>query len=99
MPDPPKENDENESFQVPPGKGYADSEKKDRRENEAPLKALEERAISVGTDHSWQMVTSRAKCCHEDVDILCAPARLRQSEHRHQQQWCANVKNQITPAT
>jgi hypothetical protein len=84
MPDAPEENNENDSFQVPPGKSNADCDQKDRRENKTPTKPFEERTVTVGPDHSREMVPCGAEGGHEKVNVLRAPARLCQSEHRHQ---------------
>ena len=84
MPDTPKEDHQNDSFQIPPGKSNADCDQKDRRENESPTKPFEERTVAVGADHSREMVAGGAERCHENVNVLRAPARLGQREHRHQ---------------
>src|SRR5438045_9531716 len=95
MPDAPEENDENDSFQVPPVKSDANRDQKNRGKNEAPAKPFEESAIAVGADHSREMVTHCAKCGHEKVNVLRPPAYLRQQEHRHQKQWRSAVENPV----
>ena len=97
MPDAPEENDENDPFQVPPGKKRRKQRLKNRRKNEAPAKPFEQSAIAVGADHSREMVAHCAKCGHENVNVLRAPARLRQQEHRHEKKRRPDVKNQVAP--
>ena len=97
MPDAPEENDQHDSFQIPQGESDADREQKNRGKNEAPAKTFEERAVAVGADHSWQMVSRCAEGGHENINVLCAPARLCQREKGHEQQWRPDVKNEIAP--
>src|SRR4030095_6423272 len=61
-PNAPEKRDEHDSFEVPNGKGRADDNQKNRRKNEAPLEALEQRAIAVSANHSRQMVAHCAEC-------------------------------------
>ena len=97
MPDAPEENDQHDSFQIPQGESGADREQKNWGKNEAPAKTFEERAVAVGADHSRQMVSHRAERGHEKINVLCAPARLREREHRHEQQRRPDVENEIAP--
>ena len=39
-----------------------------------------------------------AERSHENVDVLCTPAGLCESEHRHEQKRRGDVKNQVPPA-
>jgi len=43
------------------------------------------------------MVSHGAKRSDENVNVLRAPARLRQSEHRQEQKRRADVENEIAP--
>ena len=74
------------------------SHQKNRCKNEAPLEALEERTIAVGANHSWQVVTHRAKSSDKKINVFRPPTRLRQDEHRDKQQRRADVENQVAPA-
>src|SRR4029077_16446774 len=97
VPDAPEENDEQNSFQVPPKKGRTDREKEERRENKAPFEALEQSAIAIGTDHPRQVMSHCSKRRDKEINILRTPARLGQRESRQQQQRSADVQNQVTP--
>ena len=81
MPDAPEENDEHDSFQIPPRESDADRSEKNRRENKAPPETFEKRAIAVGANHSRHVVAHRAKGCDEKINVLRAPPRLCQREH------------------
>src|SRR5438046_3792573 len=98
MPDTPEEDNEKNSFYVPPVKSHANQQQKNRRENKTPPKAFEQGAITISSDHSREMVAHCAKRGDKNVNVLCAPARLRQQEHRHQKKRRPDVKNQVAPA-
>ena len=85
MPNAPEENDQQNSFQVPPEEGCTHCEKKQRRENKAPFEALEESAVAVGTDHPGQVVPHCAECSDKEINVLGTPARLGERKRRHQQ--------------
>ena len=42
-------------------------------------------------------MSHRAERGDEKVDVLWAPARLREREHRQNEEWRADVKNQVAP--
>src|SRR5438876_5741492 len=42
-------------------------------------------------------MSHRAEGGDEKVDVLWAPARLREREHRQNEQRCGNVQNQVAP--
>src|SRR5262249_28310594 len=77
MPDAPEENYQNYAFEVPPVKSDANREQKNWRDDKAPPKASEQGAVTVRADHSRQMVAHCAERSDENVNVLCAPARLR----------------------
>ena len=70
---------------------------KNRRENKAPPESFEKRAISVGANHSRHVMAHRAEGGDKKVNVLCAPARLREREQRQNQQRRADVENQVAP--
>ena len=98
MPDAPEENDQQDSFQVPPEKGRADCEKKKRRENKTPFETFEQCAVAIRANHSRQVMSHCAECSDEQIDFLRAPARLGQGKGRNEQQRRADIENQVAPA-
>jgi hypothetical protein len=94
---PPNKCDQHDSFEVPNGKGRADDNQKNRRKNEAPLEALEQRTIAVGANHSRQMVAHCAECSDEKINVLRTPTRLCQQEDRQNHQRRADVQDQVAP--
>jgi len=98
VPDTPEENDQNYSLEVPPVESDANREQKNRREDKAPLKASEQSTVAVRADHPRQMMADCTECTHEKVNVLCAPARLRQHKHWQQKQRRPDVKKQVAPA-
>src|ERR1700720_1663543 len=98
MPDAPKENNQDDSLQVPPVERDAGHQEKERGKNEAPAEALEQGAVAVCSDHSREVMSHRAESGDEKVNVLWAPARLREREHGQNEQWRADVKNQVAPA-
>src|SRR6266480_3400446 len=97
MPNAPEKNDEHDSFEVPPEKGHADRQQKQRCQNKAPFEAVEQRAIAIGAYHSRQVMSHRAKRRDEEINVLRTPARLGKRENRKQEQRRADVENQVTP--
>jgi hypothetical protein len=73
-------------------------DEENRRKNEAPTEALEERAVSVGADHPWQVMTHGAKGGDKKVNVLRAPSGLGQSKQRQDQNRRPDVKNKVAPA-
>ena len=98
MPNAPKENNEHDSFQVPPIKCDAGDEQEQRRDDEAPTETVEQGAVPIGPNHPRQMMAHRTESGDKQVNVLCAPARLRESENRKQEQRCSDVEDEITPA-
>src|SRR5262245_19023959 len=99
MPNAPKENHQQNSFQVPPEKSDAHHGQKQRRQNEAPLKALEQGPIAVGAYHAWQVMTHGTERSDKQIDVLRTPLRLGQRESRYQQKWRTDVQDQVPPGT
>ena len=97
MPNAPKENDQQDSFEVPPEERRAHCEKKQRRENKTPFEALEQSAVAIRADHSRQVMPHCAKRSDKEINVLRTPARLGQRKDRHQQQRRADVENQVPP--
>src|SRR6184192_2509473 len=97
MPNAPEENDQQDSFEVPPEESRANYKKKQRGKNKTPFKAFEQCAIAIGPDHPRQVMSHGAKCSDKQIDVLRAPARLGQRKDRHQQQRRADVENQVPP--
>ncbi|PYJ77068.1 MAG: hypothetical protein DME69_11710 [Verrucomicrobia bacterium] len=84
MPNAPEKNDKHDSFQVPPEKGRADREQKERRQNKAPFEPIEQSAIAIGADHPWQVMAHCTERRDEEINVLWAPARLSQRKNRQQ---------------
>src|SRR6266702_1018460 len=97
MPNAPEKNDKHDSFQVPPEKGRADREQKERRQNKAPFEAIEQSAIAIGADHPRQVMSHCAERRDEEINILRTPARLRQRKNRQEKKRGTDVENQVTP--
>ena len=68
-----------------------------RSENETPAEAFEKRTIAIGTNHSRHVVAHRAKGSDENVNVLRAPARLRESEEWENQERRADVEKEVAP--
>src|SRR6266478_3735391 len=75
MPNAPEENDQQDSFEVPPEESRANYKKKQRGKNKTPFKAFEQCAIAIGPDHPRQVMSHGAKCSDKQIDVLRAPAR------------------------
>ena len=99
MPDAPQKNDHHYRIRldVPQIKADADREEKNRRNNETPSETLEQCAIAVGANHSRQMMAERAEGRDENVNLLCAPACLRDCEQWNDQERRPDIKNQVAP--
>src|SRR5437868_4838063 len=97
MPNAPKKDDEYNALQVPPGKSDADSEKENRSGDKTPLEPFKKRTIAIGADHSRQVMAHRTERSHEKINVLGAPARLREREHGKKQKRRAYVKDQVAP--
>src|SRR6266496_1073867 len=91
VPDAPEENDQQNSLEVPPKEGRTDREEKQRRENKAPFKPLEQSPIAIGADHPRQVMSHCAERRDKEVNVLRAPARLGQGESWQQQKRRADV--------
>src|SRR5207249_3327320 len=97
MPNAPKENDQQDSFEVPPEESRAHCKKKQRRKNKTPFEALEQSAVAIRADHSRQVMSHCAECSDKEINVLGTPARLGQRKDWHQHQRSANVENQVPP--
>src|SRR5262245_53332329 len=99
VPHAPEENHQQNSFEVPPEKSHAHREQKQRRENEAPLKALEQRPIAVRAYHARQVMTHGTEGSDKEINVLWTPPRLGKRECGYQEKRCANVQEQVPPGT
>src|SRR5437016_14661071 len=97
MPDTPEENDQQNSFEVPPKERDTSDEQKQRRQDEAPLETVEQHAIAVSADHTGQVMTHCAERRDKEINVLRTPFRLGQRKGRNQQQRRSNVQNQVAP--
>src|SRR5262249_940039 len=70
VPDAPEKDDKQNSFQVPPKESCANRKQKQRRENKAPFKAIEQSPIAIGADHPRQVMSHRTECRDEEINIL-----------------------------
>src|SRR4029450_2182967 len=97
VPDAPEENYQQNSFQVPPEEGGTNGEKKQGREDKAPLEAFEQSTIAIGPDHPWQVMPHCAKRRDEKINVLRPPPRLGQGKNRHQQKRGGDVQDEVAP--
>jgi hypothetical protein len=98
VPDSPEKNDQHKALQIPQGETDANDEEKDRGNDEAPAKSFEEGPIAVGAHHARQVVAHSPEGGHEKVNVLRAPAHLRERKQWDQECRGADVKKQIAPA-
>jgi len=85
VPNAPEENNQQDAFEVPPKECDTRYQQKQRREDEAPFEAVEQCPITVGANHSRQVMTHRAEGSHEKINVLRTPPRLGQSKRRYEQ--------------
>src|SRR6185369_16620581 len=97
VPDAPDKRHEHNSLEVPHGKSSADDDQKNRRTNKTPSETLKERTVAVRSNHSRQVVSHRAKGGDEEINVFGSPKALCSDKDGHQQERCANVKNQVSP--
>src|SRR6478736_5915361 len=76
VPNAPEENHQENAFQIPPEKSHAHCQQKQRRQNEAPLKAFEQCSIAVRADHAWQVMTHGTESSDKEINVLRTPLGL-----------------------
>jgi hypothetical protein len=85
------------AFQVPQGKSRTNHNEENRRANKSPSETLKQSAIAVGANHPRQVVSHCTECRHKEINVFGSPEPLGGYKDRHQQQWRADVKNQVPP--
>src|SRR4030095_10585026 len=90
VPNAPEENHQKNSLQVPPKESDTSYEQKQRRQNEAPLEALEQGPIPVRAYHARQVMTHGTEGSDKEINVLRTPLGLGQRECGNQYERCRN---------